>query len=242
MNNIFYQNPGTDTVDVCSRRYNKYKNGHGTCCVFPRDPTGNDKDLDMVSQYDEYHNQRVLCERDWPVQRKYNATKKSFSPPKMYPPIDKPPTNYGLAQLKEREWKKQQADANPNEGVYNTTYTNAYLQPFVPPADCILYRDCIDRVNQVPKSAFEADCLTTPGALQSRVNAEIMAPCQTKAMQDNEYSHRIERRDMAKCTASEKPKAAPMITSVGPLHPHCDPCQGKVFRRPGENALPVVEV
>ena len=55
----------------------------------------------MVTQYDEYHNQRVLCERDWPVQRKYNATKKAFNPLKMYPPIDKPPTNYGLAQLKQ---------------------------------------------------------------------------------------------------------------------------------------------
>ena len=55
----------------------------------------------MVTQYDEYHNQRVLCERDWPVQRKYNAVQKAFDPLKMYPPIEKPPTNYGLAQLKE---------------------------------------------------------------------------------------------------------------------------------------------
>ena len=66
-------------------------------------------DLDMVTQYDEYHNQRVLCERDWPVQRKFNATKKAFNPLKMYPPIDRPPTNYGLAKLKEvvtlKDWK-----------------------------------------------------------------------------------------------------------------------------------------
>ena len=34
--------------------------------------------------------------------------------------------------------------------------------------------------------------------------------------------------------ASEKPKAAPKICSKGPLHPHCDPCQGRVFRRPGK--------
>jgi len=235
MNNIFYQNPGTDTVDVCSRRYNKYKNGHGTCCVFPRDPTGADKDLDMVTQYDEYHNQRVLCERDWPVQRKFNATKKAFNPLKMYPPIDRPPTNYGLAKLKEKEWRKQNADADPNSGDFNTTYTKSYLERFVPPPDCILLRDCTERVNRLPESAFEADCRITPGALQSATNAEIMAPCQTKAMQGCAYSHRIDSRDMAKCVASEKPKAAPKVCSNGPLHPHCDPCQGSVFRSPEYN-------
>jgi len=189
----------------------------------------------MVTQYDEYHNQRVLCERDWPVQRKYNATKKAFSPLKMYPPIEKPPTNYGLAQLKKREWVQQRADANPNQGDFNSTYTKSYLGPFVPPPDCILLRDCNERVNRIPASAYEADCQVTPGALQSRESAEIMAPCQTKAMQGCEYSHRDDRRDVAKCMASEKPKAAPKICSKGPLHPHCDPCQGRVFRRPEYN-------
>lgn len=232
MNNIMYQNPGQSTVDVCSRRYNKYKNGHGTCCVFPRDPTGADKDLDMVTGYDEYHNQRVLCERDWPVQRKYNATKKAFNPEKMYPPIDRPPTNYGLTQLKQKQWDNQRKDADPNDGDYNTTYTKSYLEQFVPPPDCILLRDCEARVNKLPESTFAADCHKTPGSLQSMHNSEIMAPCQTKAGMNCAYTHRDFRLDMAKCTDTEKPKGAPASCVGGPLHPQCDPCQGNMFRRP----------